>query len=595
MRKCFLLTFFFSCILILGLDIWSSYQFLNQLFRTIDDRREALEELHQFEHYLSLLKDAETGQRGFVITGDEEYLKPYENALQSLQSLEFKEFMEKQEQKPNAQHVEKIRKMRELQEKKLAELAGVIEKRKELGFIHAQKTIQSNAGKQHMDDLRSLGSSIIDAKKQFIQGTDDTIKGHTKATLFLFIIGDIASTLLIGFCFLYLYSYIKRLEQKDKELRSTAQKLSESLAARQAILNSANYAIIATDPKGLIMSFNPAAERILGYSQDEMVGKKTPEVFHDQQEMRDYARELSRRFRTEILPNFEVFVTLAKHNMIDTREWTYIRKNGSRFPVLLSITAIKDENNQVIGYMGIASDLSEQKEIDRMKDELIAITSHELRSPVASIKGTFDLLSQEGLSLSDQAKHILEIGKKNCERLTRLADDIVDIQHIELGKLKLSFRKINVSVLLSKAIQTNASLAQQAHVEIKSQLVPKNWFVEGDEGRLLQVLNKLILNAMSYSPKQGIINIEAHKMDSRIRIEVQSEGIGISKEFESKVFETFSRDPSIVYAEKKGTGLGLNIAKSVIEKHHGVIGFETDRKGMSFWFELPLFEVSHSI
>jgi diguanylate cyclase (GGDEF)-like protein/PAS domain S-box-containing protein len=143
--------------------------------------------------------------------------------------------------------------------------------------------------------------------------------------------------------------------------KTLLQQLEYSNRLRTAIVESAAYSIISTDVNGTILTFNQAAERMLWYRADEMIGKATPEITHDAEEVRSRAESLSNELGYPVAPGFEVFVAKAKSGFQDEREWTYVRKDGSRFPVLLSVTALRDENNDINGYLGIAYDISERK------------------------------------------------------------------------------------------------------------------------------------------------------------------------------------------------------------------------------------------
>lgn len=140
--------------------------------------------------------------------------------------------------------------------------------------------------------------------------------------------------------------------------------LQQSNQLRAAILQGAAYSIISTDLNGTILSFNDAAERMLWYRADELIGKATPQTFHIEEEVRERAKSLSQEFGCEVQPGFDVFVAKTKMNLTEEREWTYVRKDGSRFPVLLSVTALRDENNNISGYLGVAYDISERKRND---------------------------------------------------------------------------------------------------------------------------------------------------------------------------------------------------------------------------------------
>jgi diguanylate cyclase (GGDEF)-like protein/PAS domain S-box-containing protein len=143
--------------------------------------------------------------------------------------------------------------------------------------------------------------------------------------------------------------------------KQTQTEILRLLSRQQAILDGANYSIIVTDKEGVITDFNAGAERMLGYRAEEMVGRRTPAILHDPEEVRLHAEQLSQELAHPVMAGFDVFVAKAKLGMVEEREWTYIRKDGSRFPVLLSVTAMRDHEQRIAGFMGIASDISERK------------------------------------------------------------------------------------------------------------------------------------------------------------------------------------------------------------------------------------------
>jgi PAS domain S-box-containing protein len=155
--------------------------------------------------------------------------------------------------------------------------------------------------------------------------------------------------------------------------RTTELALREMTIMQQAILNGANYSIISTTPEGIITTFNAAAERWLGYRADEMVGKMTPLILHDPEELADYATALSRELGRPVSPGFEVFVARTGLGAPDEREWTYVRKDGVRFPVLLSVTTLRDENGIITGFLGVASDVTERKRAEEAVSRLASI------------------------------------------------------------------------------------------------------------------------------------------------------------------------------------------------------------------------------
>jgi PAS domain S-box-containing protein len=166
----------------------------------------------------------------------------------------------------------------------------------------------------------------------------------------------------------------ENLEREIAERQRVEAALRDSQRLQQAILDSANYSIISTTVDGTILSFNPAAQRWLGYTEAEVVGRVTPEIVHDREEVIARAAELTAELGQPIAPGFETFVAKARQGEPNEREWTYIRKDGSRFPVLLSVTALRESDDRIVGFLGIGSDITERKQAEaalfQSKDEL---------------------------------------------------------------------------------------------------------------------------------------------------------------------------------------------------------------------------------
>ncbi len=396
----------------------------------------------------------------------------------------------------------------------------------------------------------------------------------------LILVTGIISAILAGLVSYFAQETLRR----KKMLEAAFQEKDSALAMRKAVMESANYSIISTTPTGTITSFNRAAEEMLGYSAEEMIGKVTPAIFHDSEEIKKRAQELSEKFHETIEPGFGTFTYLSERGLQDDFEWSYIRKDKTRFPVRLSITVVKDSRGALIGFLGIAKDITKEKELERMKAELVAITSHELRSPLTSIKGSLDLVAANP-ALPQEMKPLVQIAASNSERLLRLINDILDSQKMELGMMEFHFAPVDVPTLMKTALEANrgAASAKNVSLNLSAQVPPGT--VNGDFDRLIQVINNLISNAIKYSESGGSIELGATCENGQFHCFVQDHGPGIPPEFQSKVYEKFARAAG---QKKEGTGLGLPIAKSIVEKHGGKIGFTTSPKGTTFWFEIPL-------
>ncbi len=371
--------------------------------------------------------------------------------------------------------------------------------------------------------------------------------------------------------------------------RAGEQRLLETTAVQDAILSGANYSIISTDPEGTIRTFNRAAQRWLGYTEEEVVGKTSPAIIHDLQEIVQRAQILSQELGHNIEPGFEVFVAKARLGIPDENEWTYIRKDGSRFPVLLSITALRGAEGKIIGFLGVASDITERKKIDRMKNEFISTVSHELRTPLTSIRGSLGLLTG-GIAgeMPPQAKSLIDIACNNSDRLVRLINDILDIEKIESGKIEFKLKPMPLMPLVEQAIQSNQAYAAQhgTHIELTASLCDVT--VNADADRLTQVITNFLSNAAKYSPNGEPVEVSVTQHHGAVRLAVHDHGPGIPEEFKARIFEKFAQADSSDTRQKGGTGLGLNICKAIVERLHGSIGFESQPAlGTTFYFDLP--------
>ncbi len=373
------------------------------------------------------------------------------------------------------------------------------------------------------------------------------------------------------------------------ERKHNAEILSHTLSIKNAILNSANFTIIATDIKGTIMSFNKAAERMLGYSAEEMIGKHTPTILHDPKEVALRAQTLSEEFGIRLEPSFEVFVAQARRGIPDEHEWNYIHKNGNRFPVLLSVTEMTDDHSECIGFLAIGVDITERKRIERIRDEFISTISHELRTPLTSIRGSLGLLAGDAAGeLPKQAKSLVDIAGRNADRLLHLINDILDINKIESGKMSFKYEPLLLADFLQQAMEQNRSYADQFDVAFRLAAPIPEVSIYADEHRLMQVMMNLLSNAVKFSPEGSDIEIDAHIRQNFVRISVTDQGPGIPRAFQQKVFEKFTQADSSDSRNTGGTGLGMNIASAIVEQHGGKIGFTSQEGiGTTFYFDLP--------
>jgi signal transduction histidine kinase len=221
-----------------------------------------------------------------------------------------------------------------------------------------------------------------------------------------------------------------------------------------------------------------------------------------------------------------------------------------------------------------------------MNNDLMSMTTHELRSPLTSIKGSLDTIASES-GLPDIVKSMVDIARTNCDRLLRLINDILDVQRLESGRPEFQCTDLQLAIVLQKAIDANGGLAVKAEVVLRTPGTIPDVVVVADEDRFIQVMTNLLSNAVKYSPKAAVVEVFARVEDGVVRIEVKDYGPGIPPEFQAQVFEKFARDTSLAVQSKQSTGLGLSVAKMIVERHNGQIGFTTSDQGTVFWFTIP--------
>jgi PAS domain S-box-containing protein len=374
-------------------------------------------------------------------------------------------------------------------------------------------------------------------------------------------------------------------------------------ALQYAILTSANFSIIATDEKGIIQLFNVGAERMLGYAAAEVVNTISPSDIHDPSEVAARAQALSLELGTPIAPGFEALAHKASRGIEDSYDLTYIRKDGSRFPAVVSITALRDDYGELIGYLLIGTDNSERKRVEVQlnaamvqaekanlaKSDFLSSMSHELRTPLSAILGFAQLIESGSPSPTVAQKRSVDQILKAGWYLLELINEILDLALIESGKLSLSLEPIALSEIVREIEAMIQPQAQKRDIHMSFPEVKLAYFVNADRTRLKQILINLLTNAVKYNKAGGSVVVEfVVKAPGRLRICVQDSGEGLAPDKLTQLFQPFNRLGKETGVEE-GTGIGLTLSKRLVELMGGVIGVEsTVGKGSVFWIELNL-------
>ena len=394
---------------------------------------------------------------------------------------------------------------------------------------------------------------------------------------------------------------------------NTARKKAEAAllqvgALQNAIFNSANFSSIATDASGVIQIFNVGAERMLGYAAAEVMNKITPADISDPQELITRAKALSLELGTDIKPGFEALVFKASRGIEDIYELTYFRKGGTRFPAVVSVTALRDVQEAIIGYLLIGTDNTARKQAEAArqemnaelaraklvaekanlaKSEFLSSMSHELRSPLNAILGFAQLIeSSTPPPLPSQKESVDQILQAGWY-LLELINEILDLSLIESGKLSLSLEPIALDEVLSDCRAMIEPQAQQHAIRLQFPAADGHHFVRADRTRLKQIFINLLSNAIKYNRDGGMVEVSCSVLESgRIRISFRDTGEGLTAEKRGQLFQPFNRLGQESGVEE-GTGIGLVVSKRLAELMAGEIGVEsTVGVGSVFWVDM---------
>ncbi|MGQ9610021.1 MAG: ATP-binding protein [bacterium] len=337
------------------------------------------------------------------------------------------------------------------------------------------------------------------------------------------------------------------------KLKRNASALEASERRFRHIVEQNIYPIIIVDQKKVIRFINKAGEMLFGCEAVECIGKTF---------------------------NYDM-------NVVNETEIQIVKENDQTVIASMSVVNVEWEGEDV--YLVILRDITKLKEIEQMKDNIISIISHEIRSPITSILNALLLIYEgENEKLSESSKKWLDIAYRNSERLLSLVNNMLDISKIESGKIEFNFKKQDLIILIKQAVDDNLPYANQFNVRLRIDTNLQKAIVYIDGDRIIQVLTNLISNAVKFSPSDDEVVISISEHDNVFRVMVIDHGPGIPIDFQDQIFQKFSQADQRNTKRKSGSGLGLYISKMLVENMGGKIGFDSQiGKGTTFYFELP--------
>ncbi|MFA9274364.1 MAG: two-component regulator propeller domain-containing protein [Candidatus Aquirickettsiella gammari] len=363
------------------------------------------------------------------------------------------------------------------------------------------------------------------------------------------------------------------------ELTAQQQLNRESAERMQAILQNAADAILTTDHNWIIESCNRAGLQLFGWSVDRINGLPFSALCAD--EVRDNLMQIA---------TGKDFAKTGYGEM----ELQQLRADGSVFLAELSLSGFADAGQRK--FILIVRDITEQRRVERMKTQFVSTVSHELRTPLTAIRGGLGLMvSGVTGTLPPAAEKLGQIALNNAERLGRLINDLLDMQKIEANMMDFNFQRLPLYVLVDDVLESNQAFAQRLGVSLVLESDIPALALRVDRDRFAQVMANLLSNACKYSPPAGQVKLRLTlREESILRIEVIDRGPGIPASFSERIFQKFSQADASDTRAKDGTGLGLTIAKEMVEKMDGKIGFYANPLGGTIFFvEFPIHPIEN--
>jgi PAS domain S-box-containing protein len=364
---------------------------------------------------------------------------------------------------------------------------------------------------------------------------------------------------------------VTRLRQYAAELEKRVQErtaeLFDAKERVEAVLSSVGDGVVVTDLEGKILTINQAFEDQSGYRADEAIGQSLFSLLSDQenQETVEIQESLARDFHW-------------------SGELSTTKKGGRYYDVLLTITPLRNQSGEIMGYVSSHRDITQYKELERLKDQFILEVSHELRTPVTNMGLFAELLERGKPEKKNEYMHVL---KNEISQLMRMIEDILDLSRLEVGKFKrTTFSELDLNLLTEQVVAAHCPLAEESGLKLIYEPGENLPVIYGEQNQIARVLTNLLTNAIRYT-HDGYVMVRTYGEDNGAWVEVKDTGIGIDETDFPHLFERFYRGQKVSQSKIMGSGLGLAIVKEIVDLHEGTIDWDSvDGEGSTFrvWF-----------
>jgi PAS domain S-box-containing protein len=550
--------------------------------RVADDLLQRQATVQRLEAIVTTAGDAETGQRGYLLTGDEKYLAPYTNALSQMHSRVSALRQDVAEGFVSREEVDKID---QLISAKLSELAQTVALKRQHRDEEALAIVQTDRGKQLMDEIRNACSQLVLSQQTRINDDLGETITDGKIRLWLYAGGLILNLTFLGWVCWRIFAEMAARDATTKEIDEQREYLDVTLA-------SIGDGVIVTDAKGIVTFLNEVAQQLTGWSLPEAQGRSCAEVFHI---VNETTRAVVQNPVNKVLQS-GLIVGLANHTVL-------IRRDGTEVPIDDSGAPIRTKDGAIAGVVLVFRDFSEQKkaaealisvknELEKAnlaKDEFLAALSHELRAPLTPIMAILDRW-QAQKRLDREMLAELTMLRRNAALEARLVDDLLDVARITQRKMPLSRQVVDITTLVRVALETVNDEIKDRKMRIRFNSPSKPLWVDVDPERIQQVFWNILKNALKFTQDGGSIDIEISPTSTNVvSVSFMDSGIGMSSQTLGRIFRPFEQGADELVRSYGGLGLGLAISKSLVEAHGGTISAASagHGTGSTFLVKLP--------
>ncbi len=570
-----------------------TYWFGNSVLQAHAREEERREIIHNLDQLMSAIKDAETGQRGFIITGDYNYLRPYNDAVENVPRLVHK----LQGTRPVGITTSELQVIANLVDRKLKELQSTVEVRDNGGFEAAASVVQNGEGQRIMEELRGvvarLRSEQVTALRSDVRLSDETTRRRTA----VFILTGLISVLFLAWAYQRITEAVRQRGRALAEAHRRGLELQQQKDLLSVTLASIGDCVLVADNEGRINFMNRVAEKVTGWTLDEALGRPTAEVFHI---LNENTREPVENPVEKVIKH-GVIVGLGNHTLL-------IRKDGTEIPIDDSGAPIRDPAGVMRGVVLVFRDFSEPREAERelrkakeeaetankAKDQFLAMLSHELRTPLTPVLATLNLWEvSEDVPASLHSD--VQMLRRSIELEARIIDDLLDLTRIARGMLSFSPENTDVHALIDFLIGLSRSEFQEKQLKMSLKLEASKHFIHTDVARLQQVLWNILRNAIKFTESRGVVTIATSNDDQdNIDIVVKDSGIGMTEETLSRLFVPFEQADRSRNRRYGGLGLGMAISNALIELLEGKLTAVSKGlgRGSRFTVTFPTVEVA---